>query len=150
MNASHKDPHNHYRVLLPENTQCDGCELRNGMRENKIVPFVPPGVVCARLFCARTGANSRSCTDARTFEDSGPVGSASEGKLGLSSYLTGGSRCTSFCGISSLLSFSRGQSCLLGRIPVFVFVLGRGLAASARPLPPPQVPGWVLASNVCI
>lgn len=84
------------------------------MRENKIVPYVPPGDVCARLFCARTGANSWNCTDACNSEDSRPVGSTSEGELGLSSYLTGGSRCTSFCGSSSLLSFSKRPKLLVG------------------------------------
>lgn len=107
------------------------------MRENKIVPYVPPGGVYARLFCAWTGANSRNCTDACTFEDLRPAGSGSEGKVSLSSYLTGGSRRTSFCRINSLLSFLKRPKLLVGaHSSLCVRALERLGSLSAAPASP--------------
>jgi len=39
------------------------------MRENKIVPYILPRAVSAKLFCAWTGANTGRCTGAYTFKE---------------------------------------------------------------------------------
>lgn len=65
----HEDPYDQSLHSLAASKQCDGYELRGGLRENETVPYVPPRGVYAKLFCAQTGANSGSCTAAYTSED---------------------------------------------------------------------------------
>lgn len=57
MGTDHEDPHHHCIALMPENNIVMGGSWERRMRENKIVPYIAPRGVCAKLFCVRTGAD---------------------------------------------------------------------------------------------
>lgn len=48
----HEDPYDRSLHSLGASKQCDGCELRGEVRENKTMPYVPPRGVYAVILCS--------------------------------------------------------------------------------------------------
>lgn len=46
----HEDPYDRSLHSLGASKQCDGCQLRGEVRENKTMPYVPPGVCTQSYF----------------------------------------------------------------------------------------------------